>query len=241
MCYHISVTKKHRKSLEERFDAMFDTPESYEPYFHFNGWESKNLYIVKQEDPETIVTAKWGVLPAAHDISKRSDFLKKRNTLNATRERLFESPLFSQLIGWQRCLVIADGLFEPHKNQDIKGSIPYYFSLQERALFAFAGLFSEHRSEAGLQTAASIITTEANDLFKRIHNTPNTLGSYRMPLVLNKEDEYEWLACRNNGSTIAKILDTAPQQQFHAYPVSQDIFKRKDSNHDGILARVSYP
>lgn len=241
MCYHISNTKKDPRKLEDRFEATFEFPEAYEPYYHFNGWESKNLYIIRQEDPEGIDFASWGLLPSYYDLSQRTEFLKKTNTLNATRERLFESQLYSQFVEWQRCLIIADGLFEPHKNQDVKGSIPYYFQKENRGLFAFAGVYSVIDDGDTPLYSASIITTEANPLFKEIHNSPNSKGSYRMPLILDPSDEYEWLNCNNNLDTVKTLLHTFTKEEISAHSVSQDIFKRVESNRPDILNKVDYP
>lgn len=240
MCFHLSNTKKDYRKLEDRFEATFEYPEVYEPYYHFNGWETKNLYIIKQDDPETIDFASWGLLPTNYDISLRSDFLKKTNTLNATRERLFESQLFSQFIKWQRCLIIADGLFEPHKNENVKGSIPFYFHLKDKELFAFAGIYSVIDDGINSMYSASIITTEANPLFKKIHNSPNKQGSYRMPLILDKTDEYDWLNCNDNEDEINTLLHTFTKSEIEAYSVSQDIFKRIESNRKDIINSVNY-
>ncbi|CAM1355825.1 SOS response-associated peptidase [Tenacibaculum halocynthiae] len=240
MCYHISNTKKVPRKLEDRFNATFEYPEAYESYYHFNGWETKNLYIIRQEDPETIDFASWGLLPSYYDLSKRSEFLRKTNTLNATRERLFESQLYSQFINWQRCLIIADGLYEPHKDPGVKGSIPYYFQMENHQLFAFAGVYSVIDDGINPLYSASLITTEANPLFKKIHNSPNSKGSYRMPLILDQSDEYEWLHCDDNQDTIKTLLHTFTKNEIEAFSVSQDIFKRVDSNRSDILQPVSY-
>lgn len=241
MCFHISNTKKSPRKLEDRFNATFENSNSYQPYYHFNGWELKNLYIVTQDDPETIQLAKWGVLPTNYDISKRTDFLKNTNTLNATKERLFESPLFNQFIDWQRCLIIADGFFEPHTATYYKGKIPYYFKRQDHSLFAFAGIYNEIENEGESINTASLITTEANSFFKEIHNSPNTKGSYRMPLILNKQDEYDWLNMKNDHSKINQLLNSFSNEKFDAYSVSNDVFKNKvDSNNGSILNEVVY-
>ena len=240
MCYHISNTKKNHRELEDRFEATFEYPEVYEPYYHFNGWDTKNLYIIRQEDPETIDVASWGLLPTNYDLYGRSEFLRKTNTLNATRERLFESQLFNQFISWQRCLIIADGLYEPHKDDRVKGSIPFYFKLNEHKLFAFAGIYSVIEDGDTPLFSASIITTEANPLFKKIHNSPNTKGSYRMPLILDPTDEYDWLNCNDNEDTIKTLLNTFTKEEIEAYSVSQDIFKRVDSNREDIIKEYHY-
>ncbi|CAL2104494.1 Abasic site processing protein [Tenacibaculum sp. 190130A14a] len=241
MCYHISNRRREERALQDRFDATFEHPKVYQPYHHFNGWESKNLYIIRQEDPESIDFASWGLLPTGYDLSLRSEFLRITNTLNATRERLFESQLFNQFIHWQRCLIIADGFYEPHKDPDIKGSVPFYFQLKNKELFALAGVYSVIDDGINPLYSASIITTEANPLFKKIHNSPNSKGSYRMPLILNPSDEYDWLHSNNDEAIINTLLHTFTKSEFETYPVSQDIFKRVDSNRPDITNRVDYP
>ena len=125
MCYHISLTKP-QKEIEDTFDAQYNIPFAYEPYYHFNGWEKKHLSIIKQNDETLIDLSLWGVLPTNFDLSERNKFLAKTNTLNATAERLYSSHLFSQFITWQKCLIIADGFFEPHTTPQ-KEKIPHYF------------------------------------------------------------------------------------------------------------------
>mgnify|MGYP005990973869 CR=1 FL=1 len=241
MCFHISNTKKNPRKLEDRFDATFEDSNLYQPYYHFNGWELKNLYIITQDDPETIQLAKWGVLPSNYDLSNRTDFLKNTNTLNATKERLFESPLYSQFIDWQRCLIVADGFFEPHNASYYKGKIPYYFKRPDHSLFAFAGIYNEVENEGKLTNTASVITTEANPFFKEIHNSPNKRGSYRMPLILDKKDEYDWLYLKNEKSDINQLLNTISSEKLVAYSVSNNVFKNNiDSNTASILDEVEY-
>tara|TARA_R110001592_G_scaffold350296_1_gene646237 strand:- start:941 stop:1123 length:183 start_codon:yes stop_codon:yes gene_type:complete len=49
MRYHTSLTKPENQIIAV-FDAVYNEPNSYEPYYHFNGWENKNLSIIKQND-----------------------------------------------------------------------------------------------------------------------------------------------------------------------------------------------
>ncbi|MGJ8745306.1 SOS response-associated peptidase [Polaribacter sp.] len=240
MCFHISLTKS-LKELEKKSKMIFNNPLQYEPYYHFNGWETKNLAIVKQDHPTLIEHATWGVLPTNYDITKRKEFLIKTNTLNATKERLFTSDFFSQFIRRQRCLILADGLFEPHAALGIQKKIPYYFKEKNHNLIAFAGIYSIVDTLAKIPTyTASIITTEANSLFKEIHNTPNKLGSFRMPLILDPSDYRKWLHSTEEVE-IKELLHTFTKQEFIAYPVSTDLFSnKKESNVASILTEVPF-
>ena len=44
----------------------------------------------------------------------------------------------------------------------------------------------------------SIVTTEANDQMKYIHNRKETENDQRMPIIINKSDEDAWLNAKNN-------------------------------------------
>lgn len=234
MCYHISNTKTE-KQIENHFDAQFNVKSSFEPYFHFNGWENKNLAIIKQDDETLIDLATWGVLPTFYDLSQRNQFLIKTNTLNATAERLYQSNLYSQFINWQKCIIIADGFFEPHTTAD-GNKVPYFFKEKNHSLIAFAGIYSVIDDDPSTPIySASIITKEANGFFKEIHNKPNKQGSYRMPLILDPSNYWDWLHTSNEND-IKTLLHTFTKQEITAYPVSKNLFKNKvDSNKPYIL------
>jgi putative SOS response-associated peptidase YedK len=240
MCYHTSLTKEEIQ-ITNSFDAVYNVPFSYEPYYHFNGWENKHLSIIKQDDETIIDLATWGVLPTNFDLSRRTQFLAKTNTLNATRERLFDSNLYSQFLQFQKCIIIADGFFEPHTIQATNEKIPYYFKEKNNNLFAFAGIYSvidDHISTPIY--SASIITTEANPFFKIIHNKPNKQGSYRMPLILDPSDYWDWLHTSSEDE-IKTLLYTFTKQELTAYPISKDLFKTSiDTNKPKILEQVEY-
>ncbi len=239
MCVHTSLTKS-AEAIEKKTKKEFTTPQLFQSYFHFNGWETKNLAITTQEVPTSIHLAKWGVLPTNYDITYRTDFLSKTNTLNATKERLFTSDLYSQFIEKQRCIIYADGFFEPHVARGVRKKIPYFFKEKNHELFAFAGIYS--KVQQGLKTihTASIITTEANDFFKSIHNTPNALGSYRMPLILDPNTYEIWLK-ETQTDEVKAVLNSFTKQELVSYPVSTDVFSSKKlSNIPSILEKVPF-
>ncbi|WP_348702321.1 SOS response-associated peptidase family protein [Tenacibaculum sp. 190524A02b] len=77
-------------------------------------------------------------------------------------------------------------------------------------------------------------------MFKEIHNSPNKLGSYRMPLILDPSDEYEWLHCNNDRDIVNTLLHTFTKKEIESYSVSQDVFKRVDSNRENIIEPVKF-
>ncbi len=79
----------------------------------------------------------------------------------------------------------ATGFYEWDKKR--KPSQPYYFQLKDESIFAFAGLYDVWRDPRDGTDVRSytIITTQANDLVGQIHP--------RMPVILRREDEEDWL------------------------------------------------
>jgi len=237
MCYSTALRKereKIEKELQRQIKVTFDAKSTYQPYYHLNGFTHGNLQIIPMKDPERISDATWGIIPdwALHDPAA---FRKKRNTLNAGSESIFDKASFRNSAEDKRCLILADGFYEPHHEN---GKATPYFCYQpsttnpEGDLFIFAGLYNELDDNT---LSATILTTEANDFFMEVHNKGK-----RMPLVLNAHYYEDWL---DEGLTIPEInelmsvgITTKP---FEAHPVSNDLYKRNiDTNRPYIVQPV---
>ncbi|MFQ5542681.1 MAG: SOS response-associated peptidase, partial [Candidatus Binatia bacterium] len=121
----------------------------------------------------------WGLVPSwAKDASIGN------RMINARAETLTEKRTFKALLGRKRCLVLADGFYEWQKRE--RGKLPMRFVLKDREPFAFAGLWDSWRRPDGNELQSfTIITTGANDLLRPVHG--------RMPVILDREGEGEWL------------------------------------------------
>ncbi len=192
MCFHTSNTKTSEEN-QDRFKASFNIPEVFEPYYHLAGYQADYIYIIRQNEFYNIEPSYWGLLPEDYEISERLKFLQKYKTWNSRAEEIFNGRSMSgKHIMDQRCIILVDGFYEPHKTKDANKkdiSIPHYCKLKDHSLFALAGVYSE--LDDGLYTA-SIITKEANPFFAKIHNVKKK-GTYRMPLILDAADEDNWL------------------------------------------------
>jgi len=231
MCYATSL-RKTEKEIQERFYATQRINLLYEPYYYQSGFEHSNLYIVPQDYPEEIYPAMWGLVPgfALKNIPK---FYKDYNTLNARSENIFSSRTYGDAIKNKRCLIIADGFFEPHHRNNI--SFPHFCHLKDDSLFAFAGVCSE--IDDG-EYSCSILTTQANGFFAKIHNVKK-----RMPLVLNSEFEEEWLRSDLSEENIKELMRVGfTTDEFEAYPVSRDLNKRGEPKDvPWAISKVDYP
>ncbi|MDD3095900.1 MAG: SOS response-associated peptidase, partial [Candidatus Marinimicrobia bacterium] len=156
------------------------------PAAEFNGFAHPELPVLTQEDPGRILLLRWGLVPAWVNDPDRAKLFRSR-TLNARSETAFNLPSYRMPIRQQRCLVPADAFYEwQHLG---KTKIKYRIRCKE-SIFCFAGVWDTwtdpitHQSWRGF----SILTTAANPLMAKIHNTRQ-----RMPLILPKKQEKIWL------------------------------------------------
>lgn len=183
MCYHFKQTKTQGE-LEERFQAEFKPGVNYNPTV-YNAFTHPHCAVITNNKPRELLLFSWGLIP---HWAKDSSIAKY--TLNARRETLHEKPSFKSSIK-NRCIIPANGFYE-WKHLDAKGNNKrkYELSINEGELFAFAGLWSENvnRETGEIQQTFTIITTAANELMSKIHNTKK-----RTPIILSPGTEQDWL------------------------------------------------
>ncbi|PTX42437.1 putative SOS response-associated peptidase YedK [Christiangramia gaetbulicola] len=214
MCYQKSLNQS-----EDNLTRYMDKPPIeegiLEPYFLNDGFAHNHIYIVPMDEPGHWYQATWGLVPT---YTKPEEFFKsgKYNTLNARDDKVFDSRLYSKPIREGRCLIFADGFFEPHHSG--KESQPYFCYLEEskdyreRSIFTFAGIYT---NDAEGNYFTSLITVDANPLFEKVHNKAK-----RMPLVLDRKYEQEWIQTGQSESVIKDIMSEGfTSKSFHAHPV----------------------
>ena len=213
MCYATSLTKS-ADSIKETTGREFAVPLEYKEHFHINGFGKTQLHIITQDEPNFIYPANWGLIPD-YAVSDPESF--NYNTLNARSEGIFKSNTYKKSAESRRCLILADGFFEPHHYK--KKSQPYYCTLEGHKLFLFAGLYNALDDDL---FTTSIITVPANDLFETIHNQKK-----RMPLVLDETFTEEWIKSDLNPSQVKDLMRVGfTTDDFRVYPVTNDIYKR---------------
>jgi putative SOS response-associated peptidase YedK len=89
--------------------------------------------------------------------------------------------------------------------------------LKTREPFGFAGLWETWTLPEGEKIkSCTIITTEANELLKDVHE--------RMPVILTKETESVWLDPKiQEAEKLLPLLKSYPSDQMEFYPVSQAV------------------
>lgn len=128
----------------------------------------------------------------------------------------------------KRCLVPASGFYEWKKLAD--GKQPYFIHPKEENLFSFAGIWDIWKSKDGDEVKTfSIMTTEPSKEMSEIHN--------RMPVILHKQDEDEWLKDPKDitPDDIQLLLRPYDDNGLEIYPVSRAV--NNVHNNDKHLTR----
>ena len=147
---------------------------------------------------------------------------------NARADGLRNTWPWKMLLKHSRCLVPADGFYEPEKPARAKGTVPWsYYTLDPDTLFMMAGLFNETVDEetGEVVTSFTIITTEANETI-RIHD--------RMPVILHKKDAASWL----EGAELPDTLLTPYTAPMQGWRVGDDAKSSRKADHPGMITPI---
>ena len=204
MCGRFSLISD-LSELQLRFD--FENPLT-DYALRYNIAPTQNVLTVRPENGRNVAeNMRWGLIPSwAKDMSIGN------RAINARAETLAERPMFRTALRRRRCLILADGFYEWTGRG--KARQPMRILLRTGEPFAFAGLWESWTSPEGETThSCAIVTTEANDLMRTIHD--------RMPVILRPEDEAAWLDHTNeDAAALHSLLEPYPPDMMDAYPVS---------------------
>ncbi len=165
--------------------------------------------LIVRQDPENGRIAdlyRWGLIPGwAKDPSIGNKLAIARG------ETVAKKPSFRSAFKRGRCLIPASGFYEWKAVAGRKQ--PYYVHPAGAGLFAFAGLTERWSGPDGPVHTCTIITTDANELMRGIHD--------RMPVILASEDHAAWLDPANPATDKLKaLLKPCPAGMMAAHPVS---------------------
>lgn len=237
MCYHTSLAISGPE-LETRYDATLPPDLHSTPQYHVNAYAFPRYPILTRQQPAQFQGIRWGLIP--HWVKSKTDAEKLRaQTINARSETIYEKPSFRQAAGrGQRCLIPVTGFFEWHTVG--KQKFPFYINTTDQSIASIAGLWDEWADpDTGeVLTTFSLLTTDANPLLAKIHNTKQ-----RQPCVLTQEQERTWLRENLTDKEVVQLLhDIYPADRMGSHPISKRITSRtEDSNVPEVVAPATYP
>jgi putative SOS response-associated peptidase YedK len=217
-------TSPDEASIEREFNVIRSPGLEFRPSYNVAPTQ-KVPVICQVEESRRLELLRWGLIPffAKGEPTKYS-------TINARIETVETAASYRG--PWkrgQRCLQIAAGFFEWH--MDDKGrKAPFYITVVDQPVFAFAGLWDRSVKADGTAVESCVhITMPANDLMRHIHNTGS--NPHRMPAILKRGDHEKWLS----GSL--EVARSALSQYDAGLMVAHEVTTRVNSpkNNDSSL------
>lgn len=165
--------------------------------------------VLRNDEQRQFQQLRWGLIP-----SWAKDPGMGARLINARSETVAEKPAFRSAFRHRRCLVVADGFYEWQRQERKKQ--PFYFRLQDGQPFAFAGLWESWRSPDDEEIdSCTILTTEANDLLRPIHD--------RMPVILDSQAYDIWLDPKQDPEQLQQLLRPYKAEAMTSYAVSTKV------------------
>lgn len=235
MCYSVEQVKAKIESMIDRGYLNRSDFNNMPDSWVLKGFYNPSVMVITNEKPYKARELIWGLIPAqtrnldyAHSI--------KTKTLNAKSETLTERPSYKHLVGRRHCLIPVSGFYEW---RDIhKSKYPYYIFMKDRSPFMLAGLWDTWTEPGTMQKheTFTIITCEANDLMKTIHNKKE-----RMPVIIAEKDEEKWLSAKDY-STVMELCQPFDEEKMDAHTIDKKTIMRKTGfNVPNVNAFVFYP
>lgn len=197
-----------------RLFRMADPPE-IQPRYNIS--PSQPLLAVRLS-PETgereWAFFRWGLVPFwAQDASIGN------RMINARAETAASSKAFTHAFQRRRCLIPASGFYEWRKVGNQKQ--PYYIYRKDGRPFALAALWERNERLEEPIESCTIITTDANELLKPIHD--------RMPVILLEEQFEDWLNAPN-AQAAQSLLRPCPPDELACHPISRMVNQPKNDD-----------
>ncbi|MET3574574.1 SOS response-associated peptidase [Bhargavaea ullalensis] len=202
--------------LIERFGAGFAMPESDYSASYNVAPSQQVIAVINDGEQNRLGKLKWGLIPGWANDPKIGNRL-----INARAETLADKPSFRTAFQKRRCLIPADSFYEWKKTDGEKK--PMRIRMKNEDVFGIAGLWETWVSpEGGKVHTCTAITTRPNPLMAEIHD--------RMPVILPRDKEQEWLDPNNRDTdSLRKLLVPFDADKMEAYEVSPEVNSPKNN------------
>jgi putative SOS response-associated peptidase YedK len=215
MCGRFSISKTETQLILDRFGV---DRIDFELKPRYNVAPTQNIPVIFNKIPNVVSEARWGLIPHwAKD--EKTGF----NMINAMAETVDTKPAYKEPFKNKRCLVIADSFYEWKAAG--KNKVPFRAMMKDEDLFAMAGVYDIWKKDGEEITTVSIITTDANDMMKKIHP--------RMPVIIPRDKEKEWLS-DISVEKAKEMLKPYDSSEMKTYEISPLVNSAKNEGEDLI-------
>ncbi len=222
MCFTVNVNLI-KEELQNRYGATLIDPDKYRPSYYYHAFGLPEMPVVPSDNPAGIRLMRWGLIPGWVKTRESAEEIRYR-TFNARGDSVASKLSFSSSFNTKRCIVPVRGFFEWQHTE--AGKIPWYIFRTDSDIMSLAGLWSRWTdpSSGELLDTFSIITTDANEMMARIHNSKK-----RMPAVIEKGMEHLWLDLRTDSDALKRVIGSYGEDILSAHTIS-DLVNSKNTD-----------
>lgn len=231
MCYNKAYLTKRAEKLAKRYghdesEVRFVQEQliklNISPVYNASGFNHPSVPVIISKSKE-IHLFSWGLIPNWVKSAVEAVTISN-STINARAETMFDKPAFRESAHERRCLVLVDGFFEHHHKNG--KAFPYHIHLKSDEPITLAGLWDEWVDSASgiTRRTYTVVTTRANPLMARIHNNPKASEGPRMPLILPKSAEQDWLKPiheKADQDLIESLVQPYPELELESFTVKR--------------------
>ena len=190
---------------------------------NYNVTPSQDILTIRSS-PETglaeYALLHWGLIPFWSKTEKT-----KFPLINARADGIEKKPSFRGPFKHRRCIIPVSGFYEWQHQGERKQ--PFFIQPANGGYFALAGLWDHWQGEDGEEIeSCAIITTEANNLMRTIHD--------RMPVILASDSLLSWLDSTTSQEALLLLLVPCRDELIHTYPVSARVNNPRHNDKDCI-------
>lgn len=221
MCGRFTITSDRVEIILERFRAELAPGYGrYDPRYNAAPGQYVPVIVMK-EGRRYLTNMLWGFVPPWGEKAGP----QARSQANIRDDTISRNSFFREKLLTNRCIFVADGFYEWKKPEGYEGmargerlpkgirKTPYRIIMKNGEMFGIAGLWRPVGPEKEKIVTAGIITTDANEFLKHVHD--------RMPVILEEEKLDCWL---DPGirifDQIYPLLEPYPEDKMEAYVVT---------------------
>ncbi|MEI6124861.1 MAG: SOS response-associated peptidase [Bacteroidota bacterium] len=240
MCFSIEFLARRTEKYNQRYKDIL--PPDFNQrlvgselplYYFVSGFSYPLLPLVTHSG---IVMHQWGIIPFWIRDAEAARTIQSK-TLNAMGETVFKKPSFRSCIATKRGLLGVNGFYEWREVNKTK--YPYLIKTLSMDIFSLGCIYESwvNRATGEISNTFSILTTPANALMAKIHNTKK-----RMPLIIAPQDEAKWIDTSLKRDQIKALIKPYDKNDMTAYTISSMANKASaNRNVPEIVHKLDYP
>jgi len=206
------------EKIEIRFNVTLDPSFELVPK-NYGVSVGNTGYVITSENSNLLQPLRFGMTPFYSSEPMNLSSARAEGDKNCRNDpgyngsrAIFLKPEFRKPIQSQRCLVIADAWYGWSERQK-----PHLFFLQNKNRpFVMAGIYDTWKNPESHEIVSgfAVITTVANEL---VHS----IGVKRMPVILSRSGECQWIKSSAHLSDILRLLVQYPSDDLNGHPLSE--------------------